>query len=45
VLTVEVDPGRRTVIQARGFANRIPSAKSRRLLEDWAIREKLRLSI
>ncbi len=45
VLTVEVDPRRRAVIQARGQANRAASGKSLRLLQDWAGRERLRMAI
>ena len=45
VLTVEVDPKRRVVIQARGRANRTASGKSLRLLQDWAVRERLRMAI
>jgi hypothetical protein len=45
VLTVEVDARRRAVIQARGRANRAPSEKSLRLLQDWAVRERLRMVI
>ena len=45
VLTVEVDPKRRAVIQARGRANRAASGRPLRLLQDWAIREKLRMTI
>lgn len=45
VLTVEVDPRRRAVIQARGRANRAASGGPLRLLQDWAAREKLRMSI
>jgi hypothetical protein len=45
VLTVEVDPKRRAVIQARGRANRAASGRPLRLLEDWAIRERLRMTI
>ena len=43
VLTVEIDPRRRVVIQARGRANRAPSEKSLRLLQDWAVRERLQM--
>lgn len=42
VLTVEIDPKRRAVVQARGRANRAASGRSLRLLQDWAAREKLR---
>jgi PcfJ-like protein len=45
VLTVEVDPRRRAVIQARGRANRAASGKSLRLLQDWAVRERLQMTI
>jgi hypothetical protein len=45
VLTIEVDVRRHTVIQARGWGNRAPSGKSLRLLQDWTVREKLRLAI
>jgi hypothetical protein len=45
VLTVEVDPKRRAIIQARGRANRLAAGKSLRLLKDWAGRERLRLAI
>jgi hypothetical protein len=45
VLTVEVDPKRRAVIQARGRANRAASGRPLRLLQDWAIRERLRMTI
>jgi hypothetical protein len=45
VLTVEVDSRRRTVVQARGRANRTASGKLLRLLHDWAIREGLRMEV
>ena len=45
VLTVEVDPKRRAVVQARGRANRAASGRSLRLLQDWAVRERLRMAI
>ena len=45
VLTIEVDPRRRAVIQARGRANRVPSGKACRLLRDWAVRERLEMAI
>jgi hypothetical protein len=45
VLTVEVDPKKRAVIQARGMANRAASGKSLRILQDWAMRERLRMSV
>jgi PcfJ-like protein len=45
VLTVEVDPRRRAVVQARGRANRGASGKPLRLLHDWAVRERLRMDV
>lgn len=45
VLTLEVDMRRRAVVQARGWGNRAASGKPLRLLQDWAIRERLRLAI
>jgi hypothetical protein len=45
VLTVEVDQKRRAVIQASGRANRAASGKPLQLLQDWAVRERLQMSI
>jgi hypothetical protein len=45
VVTIEVDPKRRAIVQARGRANRTPSGKPLRLLQDWATRERLQLAI
>ena len=45
VLTIEVDPKRRAVVQARGWANRVASGKPLRLLQRWAARERLRMAI
>jgi len=45
VLTVEVDPNRRAIIQARGRANRPASGKPLQLLQDWALKERLRMAI
>lgn len=45
VLTIEVDMKRRAVVQARGWGNRAPSGKSLRLLQDWSVREGLRLAL
>lgn len=44
-MTIEVDPHKRTIVQARAFANRMPSGKPLRLLRDWAHRERLQLAI
>jgi hypothetical protein len=45
LLTIEVDLRRRAVVQARGWYNRPASGKPLRLLEEWTVRERLRLSI
>jgi hypothetical protein len=45
VLTIEVDLKRRSVVQARGWRNRPPSGKPLRLLQEWSVRERLRLAI
>jgi PcfJ-like protein len=45
IVTVEVDPARRTVVQARGFRNRRASGKALHLVQTWATRENLRLSL
>lgn len=45
VLTIEVDPKRRAVVQARGWANRAATGKPLRLLQDWAYRERLQMAI
>ena len=45
VMTVEVDMKRRLVIQARGYRNRPVIGRSRRLLEAWVARERLRLAV
>jgi hypothetical protein len=45
LLTIEIDMKRRAVIQARGWGNRAASGKPLRLLQDWAVRERIRLAI
>jgi hypothetical protein len=45
VLTIEVNPARHAVVQARGFANRPASGKPLLLLQQWAGRERLRMAI
>jgi len=45
VLTIEIDPSRRAVVQARGRGNCLPSGRPFRLLQDWAARERLRMAI
>ncbi|MDE1161413.1 MAG: PcfJ domain-containing protein [Acidobacteriaceae bacterium] len=45
VITIEVDPKRRKIIQARGKANARPTAKPMQLLHEWAQRERLEVAI
>jgi hypothetical protein len=45
LLTIEVDVRARAVVQARGWGNRLASGKPLRLLQDWAVRERVRLAI
>lgn len=42
ILTIEIDPRRRTIVQARGFRNRRPSGRELELLRTWVARERLR---
>jgi hypothetical protein len=44
VLTIEVDPSRRAIVQVRGLYNRSPMGRSWQLVQTWARREQLRLS-
>ena len=44
VLTIEIDPRRKCIVQARGFGNRPASGKSLQLLQAWAARESLRFA-
>ena len=44
VLTIEVDPRRRMVVQVRGLYNRTPLGRSWQIVQSWARREQLRLS-
>jgi len=45
VLTVEVDPKDRAIVQARAKANKAPSGKPRRILHQWAAREGLQMAV
>jgi hypothetical protein len=45
VLTIEIDPKRRAVVQARGRANRAPSGRPLQLLQHWAARERVQMAI
>lgn len=44
MLTIEIDPKKRAVIQARGKANRSATGKSLKLLHEWANREGLKMA-
>ncbi len=44
VLTIEVDPRRRMVVQVRGLYNRTPMGRSWQIVQSWARREQLRVS-
>ena len=44
VLTIEVDPLKRTVCQARKKCNRLPLAVEREILERWAAQEGLKVA-
>jgi hypothetical protein len=44
IVTLEVNPSRRTIVQARGFRNRHASGKALQLVQAWAARENLRLA-
>jgi hypothetical protein len=45
VVTIEVDPARQMVIQARGYRNQLPSGRALQLLTTWAARERLRVRL
>jgi hypothetical protein len=45
VVTVEVDPMRRAIVQARGFRNRPAAGRPLQLVQTWAARENLRLAL
>jgi hypothetical protein len=44
VVTIEVDPMKKQIVQTRGFRNRPASGKALQLLRRWAARENLRLT-
>ena len=44
VLTIEIDPARRTIVQVRGLYSRAPIGQSWRIVQAWARREQLRLA-
>jgi len=44
MVTIEVDPRRRCIVQARGTRNRVAQGKHLRLIQRWAKREGLRVA-
>ena len=44
-VTVQVDPGKRSIVQVRGRLNRAPTAEERAVLETWAAENGLRSEI
>jgi hypothetical protein len=45
VLTIDVDPRRKAILQVRGLRNRAPTGRAWRVVQNWARREQLRLSV
>lgn len=45
VLTVEINPAIRAIVQARGRRNKRPSRQARRVMEHWAEAEGLRIKL
>ncbi len=45
VLTIEIDPKRRVVVQARGRANCAASGRPLQLLQHWAARERVQIAM
>jgi hypothetical protein len=43
IVTIEINPRARAIVQAKGFRNRRPTRRVRRLITDWAVRERLRV--
>lgn len=44
-VTIEVDPSRKTVTQARGLANRIPKPQEKAVLQKWANARGLKVNL
>jgi hypothetical protein len=45
VLTIEIDPARQAIVQVRGLYNRLPIGRSWQIVQTWARREQLRVSV
>jgi hypothetical protein len=45
VLTIEVDPTKRRICEARGKCNRLPTTAEREVIEGWAAQEGLTLAV
>ena len=41
VLTIEIDPSTRTIVQAKGKLNTPPSPEARKIMQKWAIEKYL----
>jgi hypothetical protein len=44
ILTIEIDPARRAIVQVRGLYNRTPMGRSWQIVQAWARRERLRIA-
>ena len=40
-LTIEINPITRTIVQARGKRNALPSHEARRIMQKWAVKRYL----
>ncbi len=45
VLTIEIDPSKRCIVQARGFRNQWPRGRPLEILRTWAVRERLTMRL
>jgi PcfJ-like protein len=43
-LTIELDIAKKTICQMRGKCNRLPGAGEREIVEQWAVREGLKIA-
>jgi PcfJ-like protein len=43
IVTIEIDPKRHEIVQARGFRNRLPSGRTLEIMRAWAAQENLRI--
>jgi hypothetical protein len=45
VITIEVDPTQRAIVQARGFRNQRVAGRARQVMASWAARERLAVRV